>query len=89
VRVIYAAGALADIAEIYGYISPLNPDAAIRQIAAIRRGADGLDLFPHRGRMRPDGSRELLSVRPYVIVYDISDVAVSILRIWHGAQDRQ
>ncbi|WP_114858463.1 type II toxin-antitoxin system RelE/ParE family toxin [Azospirillum brasilense] len=36
-----------------------------------------------------EGTRELVVVRPYVIVYDIGeDETVSILRLWHSAQDR-
>ena len=87
-RIIYAEAALEDIARIFGYLAPLNPDASMRQIAAIRRGADGLEVFPRRGRLRPDGLRELLSVRPYVIVYRVGKDRVTVLRIWHGAQNR-
>ncbi|MEE3623233.1 type II toxin-antitoxin system RelE/ParE family toxin [Nitrospirillum sp. BR 11752] len=34
------------------------------------------------------GTRELLVFPPYVIVYEIMDDEVVILRVWHGAQDR-
>ncbi|HYZ61573.1 MAG TPA: type II toxin-antitoxin system RelE/ParE family toxin [Acetobacteraceae bacterium] len=46
-------------------------------------------MFPRRGRPAKDGSRELLAVRPYIIVYDVDAKGnVEILRIWHAAQDR-
>jgi toxin ParE1/3/4 len=52
--------------------------------------AASLLTFPRRGRrgLLP-GTRELLVVQPYVIVYEV-DAAdqVTILRIWHRAQDR-
>jgi toxin ParE1/3/4 len=50
---------------------------------------ESLLLFPRRGRlgMAPE-TRELLAVIPYVIVYEVVDGEVFILRAWHGAQDR-
>ncbi|MGQ3047876.1 MAG: type II toxin-antitoxin system RelE/ParE family toxin [Niveispirillum sp.] len=44
--------------------------------------------FPKRGKARPDGTRELAVVHPYILVYDIVEDEVRILRVWHGAQDR-
>lgn len=50
--------------------------------------ADSLEHLPRRGRPgRLPGTRELVSVQPFVIVYEVTTV-VEILRIWHGAQDR-
>jgi plasmid stabilization system protein ParE len=49
----------------------------------------GLELFPERGRPGlVEGTRELTSVWPYVIVYRIKHETIEILRIWHGAQGR-
>jgi toxin ParE1/3/4 len=43
-----------------------------------------------RGRLsRATSTCELVAVRPYVLVYETAeDGAVSILRVWHAAQDR-
>ena len=50
---------------------------------------DSRNLFPFRERPgSPVGTRELMSVPPYVIVYRMSGDAVSMIRIWHSAQDR-
>jgi len=51
---------------------------------------DSLALFPRRGRPgRAPGTRELVTVVPYVIVYEVDETdTVMILRVWHGAQDR-
>jgi plasmid stabilization system protein ParE len=37
-----------------------------------------------------EGTRELVAVWPYLIVYEVDETAgmVSILRIWHAARDR-
>jgi toxin ParE1/3/4 len=51
---------------------------------------DSLSLFPKRGRKgRSLGTRELTTIFPYVIVYELdANEDVAILRIWHGAQHR-
>jgi plasmid stabilization system protein ParE len=35
-----------------------------------------------------NGTREITTVWPYVIVYRVTAAEVQILRVWHGAQDR-
>ena len=51
---------------------------------------DSLALFPRRGRLgREPGTRELAVIVPYIIVYRVTDLDdVTIVRIWHGAQER-
>jgi plasmid stabilization system protein ParE len=51
---------------------------------------DSLVTFPHRGKPgRHAGTRELSTITPYIIVYRIGrEEAVTILRVWHTAQDR-
>jgi len=50
--------------------------------------ADSLSTMPERGRPAVDGHRELTIVWPYVLVYEIADGGIRILRVWHGAQQR-
>ncbi|CAO3405665.1 hypothetical protein [Azospirillum largimobile] len=40
------------------------------------------------GALRRDGTRELQTVHPYVIVYDVTPPRVTFLRVWQGAQNR-
>ena len=56
-----------------------------RIVAAVRRLRD----FPASGRVgRIAGTRELvISGTPYVAAYAISETAVRILRVLHGAQE--
>ena len=50
---------------------------------------DSFAVFPYRGRRgRVLGTRELVAISPYVIIYNVGANAVDILRVWHGAQDR-
>lgn len=83
--------ALADLELIIGHIGGENPFAARRFARELLLAGDSLVLFPRRGRPgREAGTRELVAIRPYIIVYETDDAGdVSILRIWHGAQDRR
>ena len=90
-KVEWRPSALDDRDAIIEYLEPLNPHAAVNLLQALILAGDSLTLFPYRGRPGlAAGTRELVAVWPYLIVYEIDDEAdtVSILRIWHGAQDR-
>ncbi|MBN9564090.1 MAG: type II toxin-antitoxin system RelE/ParE family toxin [Alphaproteobacteria bacterium] len=82
--------ALADGARIVAYIASENPVAAERVGRELLLAGDSLAMFPRRGRPgRQVGTRELFVVSPYLIVYRITaEDTVTILRIWHAAQDR-
>lgn len=81
--------AINDLARIREYIANDNPMAASRMAVELVAACDRLELFPERGKpgLR-QGTRELTTVWPYVIVYRISGADIDILAIWHGAQDR-
>jgi toxin ParE1/3/4 len=87
-RVEISPAAADDILSIHAYLAQFSPMAADGAVGKLRVAIFGLSHFPHRGRPRADGMRELLSVRPYVIVYDVEGNVVTVLRIWHGAQNR-
>jgi len=82
--------ALADIAKLAGHVARDNPYAAARIALKLRAAGDSLSTMPLRGRPgRQPGTRELVVIRPYVIVYRVAEPdTVTILRIWHTAQDR-
>jgi toxin ParE1/3/4 len=91
VRVEWQPAALADRAGIVAYLEARNPIVAIELLQSLILAADSLTTFPHRGRLgKAAGTRELLTVWPYVLVYEIDDAGglVRILRVWHGAQNR-
>jgi plasmid stabilization system protein ParE len=89
VRVTWPEPALVELEAIYDFLAPINPAAARRLIEDVPLTADSLSVFPHRGRKgRLPHTRELVILRPYLIVYRIVGGEVLILRIWHSAQDR-
>jgi addiction module RelE/StbE family toxin len=81
--------ALADLSSIRAYLAERNPDAANRIGRRIVEATDSLDMHPNRGKPGlVEGTREITTVWPYVIVYRVTPAEVQILRVWHGAQDR-
>lgn len=87
--VLWSPAAAADLEAIFAYLLPLNPAVAEDVIQELTVAADSLAEFPFRGRQgRARGTRELLAVRPYAVVYEVRRDAVVILRLWHGMQAR-
>jgi len=86
-KVVWTDDALLDIERHMGYLAHFNPAAAASVAQHLLDVGNSLKLFPHRGRAGSEpGVRELVAVHPYVVVYEIGDDAVVILRI---AQHRQ
>ena len=78
------------LGAVRAHLHPLNPVAARKIAQALLLAGDGLSLFPAHGRggLEP-GTRELVAVRPYVLVYEVKGAEVVILAAWHGAQERR
>lgn len=81
--------ALADLTHIRAYIGQFNPAAAVRMAGRLLGVATELAEYPLAGRPTAKGRRELTIVPPYVVVYRVAGNRVRILRIWHGAQNRE
>ena len=67
-----------------------NPETARRVARAIYDGCARLEAFPYLGRAssRMPGRRELVfPPLPYIVVYRVSENAVEISHVFHGAQD--
>ncbi len=82
--------AFADLTRIVRHIAEENPIAARRIGRELLLAADSPLIFPRRGRPgRIPGTRELVTVRPYIIVYEVAQQdTVTVLRVWHGARTR-
>jgi addiction module RelE/StbE family toxin len=79
-----------DLERICERIELDNPEAARRVARTIYDGCAGLKDFPHLGRAsrRMNGRRELVFPSlSYIVVYRVTEQAVEISRIFHGAQD--
>lgn len=85
-KIVWAASALKDIEAHYTYLEQVNPIAARELAIALFTAGDSLSALPLRGRVgRIAGTRELLAVSPYVIVYEVSSDIVTLQRVWHGS----
>ena len=88
-QVSFSLEAVADLESIERYVAEHSPAAASRLAVQLLAACDRLEFMPERGRPgQIAGTREVTTVWPYVILYQIEAGTVEILRIRHGAQDR-
>ena len=85
-QVRWTIGALADLRAIRGYIAQFNPGAAHRLSEQLLAVGSSLGTFPHRGRAVAHNLREITTVYPYIIRYEIDRDDVLILRVRHGVR---
>ena len=86
-KIRWTARAAVDLEYIVNYIRKDNPAAALRMARTIYRGIAGLRDFPRSGRTGlAEDTRELV-FSPYIVVYEILNDQVRVLRIRHAAQD--
>lgn len=89
-----AAGALADMEDIYDYIAEelLNPDAAIGQYERIACAAKSLQEFPGRCKLLDSPQLRALGMRRitvdnYTVIFVIRGEDVVITRVIYSASD--
>jgi toxin ParE1/3/4 len=87
-RVLWTPAAADDLEKIADYLLEKNPAVATEIVRRIYKALDPLKRFKVIGRPgRKRGTRELVvSLLPYVIVYEVTGQAVRVTRILHGAQ---
>lgn len=79
--------AVQDRDEIYDHIEADNPSAALTLDELFAEKAKRLVDHPGLGRVgRFPGTRELVAHQNYVLVYDVADDQVRILRVLHAAR---
>lgn len=86
-KLVWTRPAREDRKEIREYIAADNPSAALA-LDALFAGKAGR-LIDHPGLGRPGriaGTRELVAHRDYILVYDVADALVRVLRILHAAR---
>ena len=88
-RVRWTMPAATDFMRIVERIRDDNPSAAQRVAQSIYKGVAALRTFPHRGRigLAPETRELVFAPWPYIVVYEIIEDDVQILRIRHASQD--
>jgi len=85
--VAWTAGAISDRDAIFDYIEADKPLAAVAQDQLFSARGQILAQFPLLGRPgRVAGTRELVEGN-FIIVYEIADDAIRIIRVLHGARE--
>ena len=82
--VVWLQEALDDIDQIVAYIDASNRTAAEKMGRKLFALGESLTVFPNRGRPGRNGTRELPSVPPYVLIYEVVGEVVTILTIRHS-----
>ena len=87
-RVRWTGAARRDLGAMAQYVQENSPQGAKRMIRRIEEAAQLLSERPHAGKPgREDGTRELVVTRtPYLLVYELQEYGVEVLRVLHGAQ---
>lgn len=85
----YSSAARRDLDAIIDHISLEDRAAAERVFYAISDSVSRLDDFPNMGHVgRVPDTRELsVTGLPYIVVYEVSAEAVTVLAVFHGARD--
>jgi addiction module RelE/StbE family toxin len=79
--------ATTDLVEIIDYIEQRNPAAAQSLFDAIVQSAQHLPLMPYLFRKgRVPGTREHMVHPNYIVVYQVGDAVIDILRVLHSRQ---
>lgn len=86
-RLLWSSDAVRDREEIFDYIEARQPEAAVALDFDFSRKTARLREHPELGRPgRLPGTRELIAHRNFIIVYDLKDDAIRILRLLHAAR---
>jgi len=88
-RYIIAPSASGDLNEIIDYFSELNIEKGERFIATFEKKCKNLMNFPRLGRTYGEIREGLrgIPLNGYIILYQITDDTLEILRIVHGSRD--
>jgi plasmid stabilization system protein ParE len=90
-RIVWADKAAADIGRLHEFLAAVAPDAASAIVNALLAAPSKLIAYPRLGE-RVDGfeAREIrrLIVGRCEMRYEIDSDVITILRIWHGREER-
>jgi addiction module RelE/StbE family toxin len=89
-RIRWTPAAAADLQNISDYLKERYPHYRQPTMRKLYETIRSLKQWPRRGRPgSEEGTREiLLPPLPYVAVYRVTEQAIEVLRVYHGAQDR-
>lgn len=87
-EVVWLREAIDQLDLIAAYVRQFDPAAADRIATSLVDTATSLADFPNRGRPATNGTREMVTVPPYTLHYEVRDDLVTILGVRHSARSR-
>jgi len=90
-RVRWTGKAAEDLARLHAFLAPVAPEAATRIVQQLAGAPDRLMEFPRIGeKLEEYEPREVrrIIVGSYELRYEIADMTIFILRLWHNREDR-
>lgn len=86
-ELIWSALAEEDLDAIVSYIAEDNLQAALEMDDMLRGAANGLAMFPRKGKPgRIPGTRELTAHPSYILVYMLEKESILIVTVLHSSQ---
>ncbi len=86
-NLIWEADALLQYEVLIEFVNERHPVAATALARRIDEAVERACLFPHIGRPgRVSGTRELIAHPNYIVVYQITETAIDVLRLLHARQ---
>lgn len=81
--------AVRDLEDIWYFIAEENPIAASRVVNTLKQRILSLGTLPERAQLRPDiaPNARCLIQGNYLVVYEVIDARVEVVRVTHGAID--
>ena len=86
IKVVWPDEVVDQIDQIVAYIEIFNPAAANMLGEKLFALGESLRSSPRRGRPALGGTRELVSVKPYMLRYEVAGDIVAIVRIRHSGR---
>lgn len=91
-RIRWTASALADLVRLHEYLNPKAPEAAHRVIEQLQHAVMTLRGHPLMGERldayAPRAVRKIV-VGSYELRYEVTSDYLTVLRIWHGRENRR
>lgn len=83
--------ALSDVARLYDFLSSVNPTAAAKVVQSLVQAPVVLQNYPRMGeqlfQFLPREIRRVI-ISEYEIRYEIHEMTVYVLRLWHTREER-
>jgi plasmid stabilization system protein ParE len=90
-RLQWTTSANRDLERLHAFLHPANPRAAAQVVRQLVEAAEQLLTYPQFGHalaeFAPRDVRRMI-VGDYELRYEATETTITILRLWHGREDR-